>query len=857
MDASHLIANTLTENTHQSRLERLEALVNGQTEVLEMISQGAALVEILEAIISWVEKQSSQELYASILFLDEGGQHMVHGAAPSLPKAYIDAVNGLKIGPDVGSCGTAMWRKEPVIVDNIETDPLWNDYQQLALQFGLRACWSVPMLQKDGKVVGTFAIYYTEPKSPTPDDLQLIRLVSRTTELAIELKRTEEEKGRLRMVEKRQFELLEKERHHFYQLLMDSPALIAVLRGPTYIYELANPLYIKVVAGKRNIIGKQIREALPELEGQGIYPLLDSVYHTGKAYINNEFLVRLDRKETGTLENVYFNFIFQPIKNTEGITGGILIHAVDVTELVHARKVAEESESRFKSFVLNSPSPIGIYIGREMRVQTANEAILQAWGKDESVIGKTFREALPELEGQPFYDLLDKVYSTGISYNESEGRVDLYRNGKLEITYFNFTYKALRDPDGKIYGVINTGTEVTDLVLAKQKLAEAREGLRMAIDLAEMGTWYYDIASKAVRLSDRLRGWFGLANEYEHFETVVDCIDEEDRKKLLDIIAHTISIQGTYEIEYRVHNKIDGKVRIIQAQGRVVTNEKAEVTRLNGTARDITLQRMNEHELEEQVEARTLELKKANLELHNVNQNLKQFAYVASHDLQEPLRKINMFSDLLVQKNKMNLDNFGRIYLEKITQSSKRMTTLIKDLLDFSRVDARKAALVPTDLNGIIRNIMTDFEVLIHQKGAEFNLDKLLEIEAVPFQMNQLFYNLVSNALKYSKEDVPPVISISSRILLHKELTSHELPNPRWTYCEVIVQDNGIGFDQQFAEQIFTIFQRLHGRGEYEGTGIGLALCKKIVDSHDGIIYARSEEGKGSSFHVLLPVSRS
>ena len=186
-----------------------------------------------------------------------------------------------------------------------------------------------------------------------------------------------------------------------------------------------------------------------------------------------------------------------------------------------------------------------------------------------------------------------------------------------------------------------------------------------------------------------------------------------------------------------------------------------------------------------------------------------------------------------------------------------RMTNLISDLLEFSRIDAWEHLLTETNLNTILENIRVDFEMLIDEKKATLDIGHLGLIEAVPLQMNQLFYNLVGNALKFTRPGVPPLIRISSRILAREEVLAYHQLNARWAHCEIIISDNGIGFDQNFSTQIFTIFQRLHGRSEFEGTGIGLALCKKIVENHDGEIFAHAKEGAGSSFHVIVPVRRT
>ncbi len=261
-------------------------------------------------------------------------------------------------------------------------------------------------------------------------------------------------------------------------------------------------------------------------------------------------------------------------------------------------------------------------------------------------------------------------------------------------------------------------------------------------------------------------------------------------------------------------------------------------------------------QLEQKVKARTSELENANTKLEVVNQqlvrsnsDLEQFAYVASHDLQEPLRKIQIFTEMAEKSNDKEAANS---YFEKIHASARRMTDLIKSVLNYSRLSKTGEQFEPVDLNELVENTKTDFELLIVEKRALITTAGLPVIQGIPLQLNQLFLNLFSNALKFAKED--PVISISCRQLTAEEVKAHESLHDKSKYLELVFEDNGIGFEQHYADQIFTIFQRLHDKKSYEGTGIGLALCKKIVENHHGFITAKSELGKGARFLIYLPI---
>jgi two-component system CheB/CheR fusion protein len=261
-------------------------------------------------------------------------------------------------------------------------------------------------------------------------------------------------------------------------------------------------------------------------------------------------------------------------------------------------------------------------------------------------------------------------------------------------------------------------------------------------------------------------------------------------------------------------------------------------------------------ELERQVEERTVSLKESNTSLKHSNENLEQFASIASHDLQEPLRKIRTFANLLNQRYNKDIAAEAKELLGKISVSAERMSLLINDVLNFSKIMDSKAAYGRTDLNEVLKTVIDDFDLLIAQKKAVVNHGSLPVIDAIPLQMNQLFYNLLGNALKFSKADVSPVISITARMLPPEEIKKFPALNSETSYSEIVFQDNGIGFNQEFSEKMFLIFQRLNSREHFEGTGIGLALCKKIVINHHGEIYAEAREGGSTQFHIILPLEQ-
>jgi signal transduction histidine kinase len=240
-----------------------------------------------------------------------------------------------------------------------------------------------------------------------------------------------------------------------------------------------------------------------------------------------------------------------------------------------------------------------------------------------------------------------------------------------------------------------------------------------------------------------------------------------------------------------------------------------------------------------------------NESLKQMNEELDQFAYMASHDLQEPLRKIQVFSDKILRNN--NFDPDSEKYFGKIINSSKRMQNLINNLLDFSRHTASSKDFKRTPLKELVTNALTELEVEIEKSHAQINYGELPVVSAVPGLMQQLFYNLFSNAIKFRKPSEDLVIDVRSEKMNPKEISNFIKYNGDKDFYKITVQDNGIGFDEKYSEDIFRVFKRLHSYHEFEGTGVGLSICKKIVEKHNGFIKAESKIGKGSTFIVGLP----
>lgn len=326
-----------------------DTVIEGQKRALELALHGAPLADVLEALVLTIERQSTAGVLGSILLLDDDGAHLRHGAAPSLPAAYNAAIDGIPTGPDIGSCGTAAATGQTVVVSDVMTDPRWAAFRDLAATHGLRACWSTPIRSTTGRVLGTFALYHRTVATPTQRDLEIVSLLGPTASLIIERDR---EAQRRAFVEQELVRAATRQLSHIAAMFAHAPAAIAKLSGPEHVFEVANPAYLELVGG-REVLGKGVATALPELDRQGFVTLLDEVRTTCKPYVGRSRLVRLQRG--GALQDCYFDFVYQPIPGDDGRCESILVIAFEVTELTLARLRAEASEHALRTFVDSLP----------------------------------------------------------------------------------------------------------------------------------------------------------------------------------------------------------------------------------------------------------------------------------------------------------------------------------------------------------------------------------------------------------------------------------------------------------------------------------------------------------------------
>lgn len=397
--------------------------------------------------------------------------------------------------------------------------------------------------------------------------------------------------------------------------------------------------------------------------------------------------------------------------------------------------------------------------------------------------------------------------------------------------------------EGVQMGMVMEVRDATEEKKVQQALQESEERLRVATAAAGIGTWSYDLVEDKVYASDQYKRLFGVSPHREmNYELFLQAVVEEDRDLTDRVNRAVIEMQAgqtDYEWEYRVRGIEDGQLRWLRARGKVYAGPDGRPHRFAGAVMDITDQKRFTERLEALVQQRTRELQSS-------NEDLQQFAHVASHDLKEPLRKIRTFASRLHDDADSRLSERGQMYLGKVERAAERMWNMIEGVLAYSSVNSSKEAPQAIDLAEVVKEVTVDLEMLIQQKGAEVTLTALPVITGAPVLIHQLFYNLVNNSLKFARPGTPPRIAISGEVVRGEE----------GTFARIEVQDNGIGFSPEYATVIFDTFTRLNPKDQFEGTGLGLSLCKKIAERHGGTIAAKGAEGEGTAFTITLPLGR-
>ena len=603
-----------------------------------------------------------------------------------------------------------------------------------------------------------------------------------------------------------------------------------------------------------SILGMSAKDAWPEV-WDIIKPLIDKSLQ-GEAIWFEDLLVPIYRN--GKIEDVYWTFSYSPVIDESGKPAGVLVTCNETTDKVNNLKLLEESNDQLQ-FAIEA-TELGTWdYNPSTKKLTGNNRVKEMFGfstKEEIELSLAV-EVIAEKDRLNVINAIQQSmqYSPGGIY-DIEYTIIHQITGEERIV--RAKGRAWFNDEKICYRFNGTLQDITTHVLAIKKIEESEERFRtMAETLPEIA-WVASPDGPYSFYNKRFYEYTGMSEEQANkdwkWESIVHPDMFEERNKKWE---HCLQTGEDFYFESLLKRHSDQTYRWHISRATAIKNDKEEIILWAGASSDIHEQKLFTKELETQVKQRTKALIDSVMHLQHSNENLEQFASIASHDLQEPLRKIQTFATLLQQRYESDIPLDAKTLIDKIKNSSERMSVLIRDVLNFSKITDTENPYVNTDLNNILDNVLKDFELLIQEKNVVISKENLPRIKAIPIQINQLFYNLLSNAIKFSKNNIQPVISITSKRLMADELKKYDDLKPSGNYYKITFKDNGIGFDNQFAEDLFLIFHRLNNSQEYSGTGIGLALCKKIVTNHHGKMYADGKEKEGASFYIILPVKQS
>jgi len=641
-------------------------------------------------------------------------------------------------------------------------------------------------------------------------------------------------------------------------IVLNSQFPMFIWWGPKMI-TIYNDAY-RMIAGEKHpaALGESGQKVWSEI-WDVVGPLANKVMNEGVSNWAEDQLLFINRR--GFVEETYFTFSYSPILDESGSIAGVFCACTETTEKVMATRRLRESERNLRNTILQSPVAMCIFRGPDYVVEIANQRMFEFWGRE--VIGVPIFEGLPEVREQGLEELLDQVKTTGVPFSASERPVQLPRGGKIETVYVNFVYQPFREGDGTISGIIAVATEVTDQVLARKKIEESEQELTLRVKqrTAELERQSHLVdnilknSSNGISVSEMVRNEKG------------EVIDSRT------ILANKAAIRftGLPEDIYLTKTAREIAPDILESplgQMSLRTLETGEPTFtqyfLEYSQRwlELTVSKMDDDHLINiftdvtPVKAAQLQLERTVEELKRSNANLEEFAYAASHDMKEPIRKIHFFSDRLKEELQEKLTEHQRQLFTRMENAAQRMKLLIDDLLAYSHVSKGVPEMEEIDLNKKVKTVLEDLELEVQEKSAIIKLNQLPKIKGHRRQIQQLFQNLIGNALKYSRPGVPPEITINASIAKGNDVMPNlSAEEGGKDFHFITVKDNGVGFEQKDADRIFNMFIRLHGSAEYRGTGVGLSIARKVVENHRGYISAESQPGKGSTFKILLPVN--
>ena len=829
-----------TEVTEQVLFQKSNQL---QQKALELALENAPLDQVLAVLAKMVELQSGSDLLASILLIDEEGRHLLHGAAPSLPAAYNEVIHGIEVAALVDSWGSPEYDPARVTVADIAQEPRWAAVKDHALAHGLRASWSVPILTAQGKLLGTFALYFRAGRMPTPHEHQIVDIAVRTT--ALILGRRREISARLANAEalrEREAELYASKR--MLELAASGGRIgfwhVNTARGTFDPDEkMAADWGIDLAQFPRTFAAGM---AVVHPEDRWIISSGMASAFAGTEVYDKEFRIVLPSGEQRWMQSK--GEFHADESGNRTLFSGV---SIDVTERVRLRQETEKANSLLQSerhnlneIFQSSPAAMATWLGPRFVFDRVNPEYAKIFG-NRPLIGRELLEACPELRGQGFDDMLRRVLTTGEPHIGTEvlAQVAKFPGGPTEDRYYNFKYLRINDQDSNPYGVYDFAIDVTEQVLAQRrlresgaKLREAEDLLKRAIEVANIGFYEWDLTSNRITFSAQMQKDWGIDGGTS-LEGVVSHIHPEDRERVNHGIAKTVAAGTKYFEEYRVQRPTDGKIIWIEAQGGLVEDSQGKLTRFIGTSLDITRRKTTEEQL-----------KAASIEARNASSAKSAFLANMSHEIRTPLGAIMGFAELL-KKPDLTRSNSAN-FISVIERNSQHLLRIVDDILDLSKVEAGKMVFEHIEFS--LPDLLSDFASLMglraRDKGIDFVLKITSSIPALvisdPTRLRQILNNIVGNSIKFT-----------DRGLVELSVSYED------KFLTIVVKDTGRGISPEQMDRLFQAFVQADETTtrKFGGTGLGLVLTKRLASAMGGDFYLReSTPGVGSVFVACIKI---
>lgn len=652
---------------------------------------------------------------------------------------------------------------------------------------------------------------------------------------------------------------LRKSERQYNQLLKVLPAAVCTCDKEGYITYY-------------NDVAAQLWGYTPKLDGARIK--LSSCYNlwmedgTAVSYDNTPMAIAIRTGEpfrhveavVERLDGSKFNasISVEPMFDEDDNLSGAINVFQDITKMKQVELALRESELQHKQVLELLPAAV-YTCNVEGKIKLFNKAAADLWGREPEV-GKDMwcgswkifdpeNEAPVPLDTCPMAMALKEgrpVFGTEILVEKPDGlRRNVLPNPR-----------PIFDSKGNKIGAVNMLLDITEQKLAARTIKESEARFRMMADLVPIVIWLTDEKGDCSYINPQWSALTGRAREEGLGRGWFNFVHEQDRQLIEENLNEAIQQRITFDLKFRYLNAKNG-YSVYHSYGNPRYDDRGRYLGHIGVMQDVSRDEELKSILEDEVRLRTEELREKNIVLEKVNRELASFAYVSSHDLQEPLRKIQTFTSRILELDRDNLSAKSQDYFSRITAASKRMRALIEDLLAYSRANSAERNFELMNLSEVFKDAATELKEAIDEKQAILEIGAMPTIPIIPFQFLQLTLNIVSNALKFSKAGLRPHIKIKADVIQGSSLPDVLGADLNTAYHHISFRDNGIGFDTEYQFKIFEVFQRLHSRSEYTGTGVGLAICKKIVENHNGIITAEGRINEGSTFHIYLPASNA